>query len=187
VRISHGREAEGEGGRRERRRDGTNPPLSTLLLVLAASSVLITQACIRPHLHHCLSAQTLKTAACPLLRLHAVRAVRRVYHSVEAPSYQLGDIRSPPLAVFYGGRDRLADSADVATLLAALPPGAVVYSQVCLYWCWKCVLQAGVLRHAGCGMRLPLRLVGLAGAVCWRKSSVRRLWALQLWAVLVDG
>ncbi|KAL4857745.1 Lysosomal acid lipase/cholesteryl ester hydrolase [Chlorella vulgaris] len=54
----------------------------------------------------------------------------RVYHSVEPPSYQLGDIRSPPLAVFYGGRDRLADAADVATLLAALPAGAVVYSQV---------------------------------------------------------
>lgn len=111
-------------------------------------------------------------SACPdlnLLRafigLHAVHAVRRVYHSVEPPSYQLGDIRSPPLAVFYGGRDRLADAADVATLLAALPAGAVVYSQVCLHWCWKCVLQAGVSRHAGCGMRLPLRLVGLAGAV----------------------
>lgn len=52
----------------------------------------------------------------------------RVYHQLEPPSYDLGAIATP-LTIFHGGRDRLADPQDVATLLRALPPGAVAYSQ----------------------------------------------------------
>ncbi|PSC70369.1 lysosomal acid lipase cholesteryl ester hydrolase [Micractinium conductrix] len=54
----------------------------------------------------------------------------RVYHSLEPPSYDLGAITSPPLAIFHGGLDKLADPGDVATLLLALPQGAVVYEQL---------------------------------------------------------
>ncbi|EFN56361.1 hypothetical protein CHLNCDRAFT_35098 [Chlorella variabilis] len=69
---------------------------------------------------------------------HWAQAIRKsrererplVYHSVEPPSYDLGSISSPPLAIFHGGRDRLADERDVQTLLQALPPDAVVYSQL---------------------------------------------------------
>lgn len=53
----------------------------------------------------------------------------RVYHSLEPPSYDLGSIQSPPLAIFYGGRDKLADAQDVGTLLRALPPEVVVFTQ----------------------------------------------------------
>lgn len=65
-----------------------------------------------------------------------------MYHSVEPPSYDLGSISSPPLAIFHGGRDRLADERDVQTLLQALPPDAVVYSQVWLAVC-GCVCECG--------------------------------------------
>lgn len=54
----------------------------------------------------------------------------RVYHSLDPPSYDLGSIAAPPLAIFYGGRDKLADVQDVGTLLRALPAEAVVYTQV---------------------------------------------------------
>ncbi|KAL4438220.1 hypothetical protein ABPG77_010581 [Micractinium sp. CCAP 211/92] len=53
----------------------------------------------------------------------------RVYNSLEPPSYDLGAIAAPPLAIFHGGRDKLADVQDVATLLRALPSEAVVYTQ----------------------------------------------------------
>lgn len=52
-----------------------------------------------------------------------------MYHRLEPPSYDLGAISLPPLALFHGGRDRLADPADVATLLRALPPAVVAHSQ----------------------------------------------------------
>ena len=61
-----------------------------------------------------------------------------MYHSLEPPSYDLGAITSPPLAIFHGGLDKLADPGDVATLLLALPQGAVVYEQVrCLGQSWQ--------------------------------------------------
>ncbi len=53
-----------------------------------------------------------------------------MYHLLEPPSYDLGAIMAPPLAIFHGGRDKLADVQDVATLLRALPSEAVVYTQV---------------------------------------------------------
>lgn len=86
-------------------------------------------------------------------------APRRVYNRVEPPSYDLGSIAAA-LAIFSGAADRLADPEDVATLLAALSPDAIVYQQVRLaaalgrvpgplllrgfgYWLW-------VLGHRGC-------------------------------------
>jgi len=86
----------------------------------------------------------------------------RMYHAIEPPSYDLGAIDSPPLAIFYGGRDKLADAEDVATLLQALPQGTVVYQQVglregtagwaCLLARWRVgriVVQLHVLTHSG--------------------------------------
>ena len=54
----------------------------------------------------------------------------RVYRQLEPPSYDLGAITAPPLALFSGERDALADVADVHSLLRALPPGVVVHKQV---------------------------------------------------------
>lgn len=65
----------------------------------------------------------------PLTRRPTCHPPCSVYHQLEPPSYDLGAISAPPLALFHGGHDRLADAADVATLLRALPPGAVVHSQ----------------------------------------------------------
>lgn len=54
----------------------------------------------------------------------------RVYGSLEPPAYNLSALGGgPPLAIFYGARDKLADLADVQALLAALPAGSVAYHQ----------------------------------------------------------
>lgn len=53
---------------------------------------------------------------------------REAYGSDAPPAYNLSRIATP-LALFTGGKDRLADPLDVEYLVEALPPGVVAWRQ----------------------------------------------------------
>jgi pimeloyl-ACP methyl ester carboxylesterase len=48
------------------------------------------------------------------------------YGTAESPAYDIRTMEAPPIAIFNGGKDVLADPADVDELLGQLPAGAVV-------------------------------------------------------------
>jgi len=49
------------------------------------------------------------------------------YGTSTPPPYRLDLIASPPIALFWGGQDDLADNTDVAQLIAQAPPSTIVY------------------------------------------------------------
>ncbi|KAI8109762.1 hypothetical protein M9434_001041 [Picochlorum sp. BPE23] len=54
---------------------------------------------------------------------------QREYGSVTAPCYGLDTIQAPPIAMFYGTHDKLADPMDVQELIHSLPRETVVFSK----------------------------------------------------------
>lgn len=54
---------------------------------------------------------------------------QREYGSVTAPCYDLDKIHAPPIAIFYGTNDILADPRDVEELIRTLPPQTVIFSK----------------------------------------------------------
>jgi len=52
------------------------------------------------------------------------------YHSSTSPSYNLTAIAAPPVALFHGGDDPLADTNDVNILISSLPPSSLVYKSL---------------------------------------------------------
>lgn len=49
------------------------------------------------------------------------------YNTTTTPSYDLTQIKSPPIALFHGGEDYLGDPTDVAWLQTQIPKETIVY------------------------------------------------------------
>jgi hypothetical protein len=57
---------------------------------------------------------------------------QREYGSEQPPEYDLTELDGPPIAIFNGLQDKLADSVDVETLLDVLPKDVLVYHKTIL-------------------------------------------------------
>jgi pimeloyl-ACP methyl ester carboxylesterase len=51
------------------------------------------------------------------------------YKQTTPPQYSFSGVALPPMAIFYGGKDDLADPTDVETLLSMIPSSALVHVQ----------------------------------------------------------
>lgn len=83
---------------------------------------------------------------------------RRIYGSETPPAYDMTAVRGVPLALFWGGIDKLAGPLDVAILSRALPPGALKLALVGGGGLWE--VEAGL---AAAERHLKGRSVGSRG------------------------